>query len=186
MKLEKSSIQISINRIIPIFALLIFAFSSFITKAVAATPQSSAPDDSSQNQYVSFMLNSVNNDRSQYGSPPVEPDSKLQHLAQVYAEYLLRSGTFGHVDPFGRNPQDRAALFGINTGVSENLAWESSNYEGASIMINRAESSMMAEPPNQMNHRFNILNPRSRYIGIGVARDGDKIMMVQEFTEQKP
>jgi uncharacterized protein YkwD len=116
----------------------------------------------------------------------VEENQKLDNLAQLYANYLLRTGFFGHIDPFGRNPQDRANLYGINAGISENLAWESSNYESPNIMIQRAEQSMMSEPPNQMNHRFNILNPESHYIGIGVAKSGDKVLMVQEFTQQLP
>ncbi len=133
-----------------------------------------------------YMLQLVNNDRRKAGSPPVSADAKLDHVAQVYADYLLKTGFFGHVDPFGRNPQDRANLFGINASVAENLAWESSNFEGPGVLIERAEESMMAEPPNQMNHRYNILNPKSKYVGIGVARAGDKILMVQEYTEDKP
>lgn len=136
--------------------------------------------------YPAFALDLVNKDRANFGSASVQMNAKLNQVAQAYAEYLLRSGFFGHVDPFGRNPQDRARLYGIYAGVSENLAWESSNFENPDVMISRAEQSMMAEPPQQMNHRFNILNPRSRYVGIGIARDGDKVVMVQEFTEQDP
>ncbi len=139
-----------------------------------------------EDNFASYMLNLVNNDRLQSGSAPVEEAPKLQHLAQIYAEYLLNTGNFAHVDRFGRTPQDRANLYGIRAGVSENLAWQSSNHDAPTKLVQRAESSMMAEPANEMNHRYNILNPRSRYIGIGVAKAGDKVLMVQEFSEEEP
>lgn len=132
------------------------------------------------------MLNLVNKDRAHYGAAPVQEHPKLKHLAQTYAEYLLRTGMFSHIDGYGRNPQQRASLFGVRAGIAENLAWQASNFESDAILISRAEESMMAEPPNQLNHRFNILNPRSRFVGIGVAKEGDKIVMVQEFTEEEP
>jgi len=144
------------------------------------------PERSNENTFSSYMLSLVNEDRHEHGSPALEENSKLDHLAQVYADYLLRSGFFGHLDPFGRSPQDRAALFGVKTGVSENLAWESSNFEDAPVLIRRAETGMMNEPAKQLNHRYNILNPESRFIGIGVARSGDKVLMVQEFAGEEP
>lgn len=167
-----------------IIGLLFLLVVSFNEVALAQGVRFSPTGNSSG--FTDFMIGLVNQDRSNYGSAPVQMNAKLNRVAQDYAEYLLQSGFFGHVDPFGRNPQDRARLYGIQAGVSENLAWESSNFENPDVMINHAEQSMMAEPPNQMNHRFNILNPRSRFIGIGVARAGDKVVMVQEFTEQEP
>lgn len=159
----------------------------FAVVAVAFMPAPPAFAFEGKNQGLGqFMLALVNRDRQQAGSETLVESPRLSRLAQDYAEYMLRNGSFAHVDPAGRNPQDRAALHGINVRVSENLAWQMSNFEEPEILIKRAQASMMAEPPNEMNHRYNILNPRSRFIGIGVARQGDKIMIVQEFSEQVP
>jgi uncharacterized protein YkwD len=163
-----------------------FSLLLLLSLASKAAYASSFGPNASQTNYSSYLLNLVNHDRQNQGSPTIEENSKLDHLAQVYADYLMRSGTFGHVDPFGRTPQDRANLFGVNGGVSENLAWESSNYEDRAALVNRAEAGMMNEPPNQMNHRYNILNPESKYIGLGIAMEGDKVIVVQEFTRDQP
>lgn len=146
----------------------------------------SASPKTKGNDYSSYMLQLVNEDRERHGSPILEENPKLDYLAQVYANYLLQSGFFGHVDPFGRSPQDRAALYGIQVGISENLAWAASNYEVPPLLIQKAENSMMQEPSNQLNHRYNILNPNSRFVGIGVAKAGDKILIVQEFSQEQP
>ncbi len=173
--------------------LLLLTTISSICPASQAETSRSQPETSSStatasnvNGYSNYVLSVLNKDRSDNGSPILQNNQKLDQLAQTYAEYLLRTGTFAHIDPFGRNPQDRADYFGIKASISENLAWESSNYQGASILIQHAEKAMMSEPPNQLNHRFNILNPQSRYVGIGVARAGDKIMIVEEFSGDDP
>ncbi len=111
-------------------------------------------------------------------------DEGLDKVAQAYAEYLAQSGFFGHVDPFGRNPQDRATLYGVTKRVSENLAWGSSNYQTPEALLSQSEHDMMAEPPNQMNHRYNIVNPRNRTVGVGVAIVGEKVILVQEFSTE--
>jgi uncharacterized protein YkwD len=146
----------------------------------------SPSDTGSNRRMASQTLDLVNNDRARNGSPPLQESPALSHVAQVYAEYLLRTGFFGHVDPFGRTPQQRAAYMGVTAPVSENLAWESSSYEQPDALLRRAESGMMNEPPNQPNHRYNILNPESAYVGIGVAHAGEKVVIVQEFSPVAP
>lgn len=138
------------------------------------------------NSLRQFAFNLVNKDRDKHHSPPVQYDEGLSKVAQAYAEYLAQSGFFGHIDPFGRNPQDRATLYGVTKPVAENLAWGSSNYQRPEDLLSQAEKDMMAEPPNQMNHRFNIVNPRNRSVGVGVAINGDKVVLVQEFSTVEP
>lgn len=132
--------------------------------------------------YQSFALSLINQDRARNHVRPVAQSAQLSRVAQMYAEFLLRSGTLAHVDRFGRNPQDRATLFGITADVSENLAYEMSTYDSPYTLLQQAESGMMNEPRNQINHRYNILNPQTRFVGIGVAHRGDEIIVVQEFA----
>jgi uncharacterized protein YkwD len=167
-------------------AVLLLLLLALILPASTKVLAQSLPDIAAIDSYSSYLFKLVNEDRQKNGSDQLQKNRKLDTLAQSYADYMLRSGFFGHVDPFGRSPQDRARLFGINGGVSENLAWESSNFENAAILIRRAEDSMMKEPAGQLNHRYNILDPDSKYIGIGVARAGDRVMIVQEFSRDEP
>jgi len=154
--------------------------------SLAARHQSAEWTHAQPRDLSAYMLSLVNQDRAENGSPALEPDPKLDKLAYIYADYLLRTGYFAHVDPYGRTPEDRARLLGIGTLVAENLAWESSNFEDPSTLVKRAEGGMMAEPAGVPNHRFNILDPRSRYVGIGVARAGEKLVVVQEFADRLP
>jgi hypothetical protein len=50
-----------------------------------------------------------------------------------------------------------------------------------------AEDAMMSEPPNQQNHRSNILNPNHACCGIGIARGKNgALYSVQEFADVCP
>lgn len=135
----------------------------------------------------SHMIDLINRDRAKNGNfPPVRAEQSLTRLARSYAEYMLRHGSFGHVDPDGRNPQDRAKQAGLTIGVNENLAFQSRGWKGDRDLVDAAEAEMMDEPPNQMNHRGNILHPARQYVGVGVARSPGMLMIVQEFTDHAP
>lgn len=138
--------------------------------------------NANSNSLRQYALDLLNADRKKHGSAPVLIDEGLNKVAQSYAEYLAESGFFGHIDPSGRNPQQRATLYGVTKEVSENLAWGSSNYQTPEELVLQAEKDMMAEPPNQDNHRSNIIDPRNKTVGIGVAVKGDKLVLVQEFS----
>ncbi len=145
----------------------------------------SSDNKQARREMVQFGVSLINKDRGKNKVEPLQQSPALSRLAQMYANYLLKSGFFDHVDPYGRSPQDRATLIGIDVSVSENLSWQSSDFEEPKILLARAQSQMMAEPRNQINHRSNILNPRSHFIGVGVAQAGDKVVMVQEFSEEE-
>lgn len=134
----------------------------------------------------SFMLTVINSDRVREHSAPVVEDPALTRLAQAYAEYLLRTKTFAHVDGYGRNPQQRAEVFGIQTPVAENLAYEMDSQEQPQTLLKKAQADMMNEPRRQQNHRMNITNPAHHFVGIGIARTDDMVILVQEFAEEKP
>lgn len=154
----------------------LLSISCYLTAAAAEAQQATDPS------YQSFVLSLINQDRARNRVRPVAQSAQLSRVAQMYADYLLRTGSLAHVDRFGRNPQDRAALFGITADVSENLAYEMSTSDEPQALLQQAQAGMMNEPRNQINHRFNILNPQSRFVGIGVAQRGDEIVVVQEFA----
>jgi uncharacterized protein YkwD len=149
-----------------------------------ATKKSGAAKDKSE--LNEFMLALINQDRARHKADPVEENAALSKVAQAYANYLMRTGEFAHVDSTGRNPQDRARQMGVQVFVAENLAWQMDTELPAKTLLKKAQADMMNEPPGQMNHRGNITNPNHRYVGIGIARSDDAVILVQEFSEQRP
>ena len=133
-----------------------------------------------------YMIELINHDRSAHGSPAVQENSTLSSLARAYAHDMAARGFFAHTDPDGNDPNVRAAKAGIKSGVSENLAYQN----GIGTMqqqVSMCESQMMNEPPNQQNHRGNILDPAQVAVGVGVARGKDgRIIAVQEFCHHAP
>lgn len=143
--------------------------------------------DASITELEAHMVDLINKDRAQNGGlPAVRQNSALTQLARNYAEYMLKHGNFSHVDPDGRSPQDRAKQAGLTVGVNENLAFQSRGARPDIQLVDTAEAQMMDEPPNQMNHRGNILHPSRQFVGVGIARNERMLMMVQELTDQSP
>lgn len=177
--------EMSNNRLIVITSAL-----SLLTTATVAVAQ--ADDDSGslrlkrKSAHTSFMLSLINKDRQTAGAAPVQESAALSKLAQKYAEYLLRTGHFNHVDKEGRNPQQRALSMGVKADVAENLAYQMSSSESVNDLLKEAEKEMMAEPRGVFNHRHNITKPTHKFVGIGVAQADDTVILVQEFTEQQP
>jgi uncharacterized protein YkwD len=159
--------------------------STYASSPVGGKP--SAPPQDSINSLESYALDLVNADRLREGKThALHMHPGLQKLARDYAQYMLERHLFAHVDDQGRDPGVRAKQHGIRPGVFENLSFQQYGWGNDRQMVDAAEKSMMAEPPNQMNHRGNILSPNHQHIGIGIARDSNVLMMVQEFTDADP
>lgn len=133
-----------------------------------------------------YAIQLINESRSKERASAVSENSALSNLARDYAEYMVKRGNFSHVDPDGRDPQVRAKQAGIKCGVYENLSFHTRNLISDKDCIKACHEQMMAEPPNQHNHRYNILHPDHQLVGVGIARDDGKIMMVHEFTDSSP
>lgn len=132
-----------------------------------------------------YMADLVNADRIRHGKPPIKVNSKLSALARSYAEEMARTGKFAHVDKQGLNPQQRARRAGIECGVYENLGWQKGSRSPIE-MLDAVERSMMNEPENQKNHRYNILHENHYCMGIGVAIKKNQLYAVQEFADDEP
>lgn len=133
------------------------------------------------------MVSLVNRDRSSIGHlGSVSVSSALSRIARDYAEYMIKRHVFAHVDDQGRDPNARAKQGGVNVSVSENLSAQPLGMSSEKDIVASSESQMMNEPANQQNHRGNILDPNAQYIGIGMARDGKTLMIVQEYSAASP
>lgn len=151
----------------------------------ARDAQAQWSDNSEVAMLERYMANLVNRDRIKHGKPPIKVNSKLSALARSYAEEMVRTGKFSHVDKKGLDPQQRARLAGIECGIYENLGWQKGS-DTPIQMLDAVERSMMNEPENQKNHRYNILHENHYCMGIGVAMKKNQLYAVQEFADDEP
>jgi uncharacterized protein YkwD len=153
---------------------------------IASSSKSAANIAAGLPQVESFMVEVINHDRARYGAPPISENAKLKALARSRSEDMATRGYFGHDDPDGVGPQEKATQAGIKHGVWENISYRTPSATLADTAV-ICERSMMAEPPGEENHRSNILDPKHKSVGIGLAinRKG-VILMTEEFSHENP
>jgi len=120
----------------------------------------------SVSEMESHMLSLVNKHRSAAGLGAVGANSALADIARAHSEDMAKRGFFSHVNPDGRDPQDRARNAGWQGGVMENIAFSSNRGDGITT-TDSADVTLMNSPP----HRATILNTGVAQVGIGIAYD---------------
>ena len=122
---------------------------------------------------VEFSL--VNQDRAANGVASLRYSASLARVAQYRAQDMLNRGYFSHYDPATGQLAfvQLLHLWGIPYSTAgENIAW-STNPSMAGI------NTMFMNSPD---HRDNILKGAYHRMGIGVASNGAKIMVVEVFS----
>ena len=119
------------------------------------------------------MLDLINRSRAEHGLEPVTFDPSIRDVARNYSVTMFQQGYFAHVDQSGATPFDRMRAGGVSyRAAGENLA--------LAPTVQIAHDGLMNSP----GHRANILNPRYRRIGIGVADGGmHGKMFTQNFAD---
>ncbi|GAU70127.1 membrane protein CrgA [Streptomyces sp. NBRC 110611] len=116
------------------------------------------------------VLALVNQERARAGCSPVTADRKLGALAQRFSDDMARRGFFGHTDPDGDTPWDRARDLGIDNLGGENLARGQADAE-----------AVMETWLDSPGHRANILNCEYRTLGVGARFGPGGPWWTQEF-----
>ncbi|MGW2041902.1 CAP domain-containing protein [Streptomyces virginiae] len=98
----------------------------------------------------------VNQERAQAGCGPVRANPPLAALAGAFSKDMATRGFFGHDDPDGNTPWDRAAKAGLSGLGAENIARGQGDAE-----------SVMKAWMDSPGHRANILNCEFRTLGVG-------------------
>lgn len=107
---------------------------------------------------VNELLNLINNEREKNGLIKLQVLPRLQEIAMIKAEDMVKNNYFSHESPNYGNPFDMMKNFGITYKTAgENIAGNSS-IEGA------FNSWFWSE-----NHKQNILSTAYNYIGIGIS-----------------
>ena len=120
-------------------------------------------------------LSLVNQDRAANGVRPLSYSAALGRVAQYRAQDMLNRNYFSHYDPSTGQLAfvQLLHLWGIPYSTAgENIAW-STNPSMAGI------NTMFMNSPD---HRANILKGAYNRIGIGVASNGAKTMVVEVFS----
>jgi uncharacterized protein YkwD len=122
---------------------------------------------------VQFSL--VNQDRAANGVAALAYSASLARVAQYRAQDMLNRNYFSHYDPATGQLAfvQLLHLWGIPyTTAGENIAWST---DPSMAAIN----TMFMNSPD---HRANILKAAYHRMGIGVASNGAKVMVVEVFS----
>lgn len=136
----------------------------------SAAPSRKAPASPSTTTAQAAVLSLVNQERAQAGCSPVTTSASLTALAQDFSEDMAARDFFGHTDPDGATPWDRAAAAGVQNLGGENIA--------------RGQADAQAVMDAWMNsdgHRANILNCDYRTLGVGVHLGSGGPWWTQDF-----
>ncbi|MFJ8919134.1 CAP domain-containing protein [Streptomyces sp. NPDC102415] len=144
-----------------------------------ATPESSSATPSrkptasaspSATTAQATVLSLVNQERAKVGCSPVTTSASLTALAQDFSEDMAARDFFGHTDPDGATPWDRAAAAGVQGLGGENIARGQADAQ-----------AVMDAWMNSEGHRANILNCDYKTLGVGVHLGSGGPWWTQDF-----
>jgi uncharacterized protein YkwD len=120
------------------------------------------PKPGNEPQVRAATLCLINAQRARHGAPPLSENAMLERAAELHSLDMGERKYFEHADPEGVEPAARIIHQGYPPIlVGENLAWgELAESSPAAIV------SLWMQSPG---HRANMLQPRYREIGIGLA-----------------
>jgi uncharacterized protein YkwD len=125
------------------------------------------PTAANEPQVRAATLCLINRERTSRGLRALRHDGQLRKAAQSYSRHMVRHGFFDHVSPGGSTPRSRITRSttylrrAAAWSIGENLYWGT----GERATAQQAVRGWMNSP----GHRHNMLNPRFRDIGIGIA-----------------
>jgi uncharacterized protein YkwD len=138
-------------------------------------PRPPVPPVSGVGGAAGVQMSLVNQDRAASGVAPLAYSASLARVAQYRAQDMLNRNYFSHYDPSTGQLAfvQLLHLWGIPYSTAgENIAWST---DPSMAAIN----TMFMNSPD---HRANILKAAYHRIGIGVASNGAKIMVVEVFS----
>jgi uncharacterized protein YkwD len=133
-----------------------------------SSPQAEAAGNAKRSRAVARMERGIrqcaNSRRTAAGMKPLAVGTQLGEAARYHAQKMAKAPFFSHVDPSGRGPADRIALFagsGAFTATGENIA-----------AGQRSAGGVCRAWMGSSGHRANILNGAFTHVGGGFAFGG--------------
>jgi uncharacterized protein YkwD len=143
--------------------------------AVHPAPPRPAPPVSGAGGAAGVEFSLVNQDRAANGVAPLAYSAALARVAQYRAQDMLNRSYFSHYDPATGQLAfaQLLRLWGIPYSTAgENIAWSTDpSMAGINTMF-----------MNSPDHRANILKLAYHRLGIGVASNGAKVIVVEVFS----
>jgi uncharacterized protein YkwD len=137
---------------------------------------------SSSDPIAQAVFSSLNSSRAQAGLPALRWNSALQRSAHQHNLAMASANQMSHQLPGEASFGSRESAQGVSwSSAAENIGWTSAMSTGGALGL---EADMMAEPPNQANHRGNILSTSSNSVGIDILLDSTnhKLWLTQDFA----
>ena len=127
-------------------------------------------------QFVARVIELTNAERKKVGAPALVAHAALTQAAQDYAVVLADGSCFSHSCRSTLTQRLDRAGYTNRTTWGENIAWGQSTPE-----------AVVAAWMNSSGHRANILNPKFKEIGVGLAaRSGtSRLYWVQTFGARR-
>ena len=138
----------------------------------AAFAQEAASGSAAAEQELFRM---INRDREQQRLPPLQWNEWLAQAARKHAEEMARRARLSHQFPGEPGLGDRITATGLRFIASaENIA------------VGPAPAGINDDWMHSPGHRANILEPNYNAIGVAVARSGEELYAVTDFTHSVP
>ena len=119
---------------------------------------------------VRGIVEQTNAFRKEHERVPVKPDKQLTKASQSFADYMARTGKYGHTAD-GKQPAERAAAHGYAFCiVLENIAYM---YSSAGFETKELADRLFTGWRESPGHRKNMLDPDVQHTGVAVAQAAD-------------
>ena len=125
----------------------------------AASSPCPLPADAEQRRRE--ILSLVNAIRKQHGLTPVRPENRLQRAAQAHACDNAGRASYAHTGSDGSDLRDRLMRQGFRPRIA---------IENTGLGFGQDSDRMVDFWMNSTYHRANLLNPKVRRMGLGIAR----------------
>lgn len=157
---------------------------TFTTRASAPRP-TSATGPGPAASLVQYALNQVNAARAARGLQPLVYSKVIEAVALAHAWDQVIYNYFSHTGRDGSSHQDRLHRAGLVFGWSgENACMNNSTGRSPTQTLDWCQAQFMSEPyPGLPNHIGNILSTHYTKVGIGIAIQGAKVLIVWNFTD---
>jgi uncharacterized protein YkwD len=142
------------------FALAALIAPAAIGVSMVASPAEAAPATAADKALTvqADIARLTNTQRTANGCSAVTVNAQLTAAAVGHSSWMAQTGTFSHTGRAGSTFATRVKAAGYTRPSSENIAW---GYRTATELV----AAWMKSP----GHRANILNCKSRTVGVGVV-----------------
>lgn len=152
--------------------------------ANSTTPRPAPVDGKAIAAAMQHNLNKLNAYRARHGAPALQMDKSLNDFAlQGSIEFAKTQNPHAHFAPLVGAP-NKLGFVGVR-GENQSVGYVPAGANGLNKVVDDALQVMMDEGPGggKRNHYDNIVDPRFRRVGIGLAVVDGKLWFTNDFSE---